>query len=445
MNRPMPPIAPPNAQDLRVKKNDDVIKQVRRYKLITPLFGGGVEPGVNDDVTLISGKAIRGHLRFWWRATRGGQFDGDLRKMKEAEDVIWGAASTKGHSRPSQVQIAIEVLTDEKGESGSPLTLPRAYDYVTFPLDDKPSKKVRDDIGFLLTIKFRQDQRMDVEAALWAWETFGGIGARTRRGFGSLKLVELKENDKSLPVARPKTVNDVRKWIDEKLKDFQVQGKWHDEVPHLATKPSTVWLKITEAKSQKKQPKNRFRSDQEKENPPSPADVWKYLIGKLKDFRQARFDKQAFLEGRGKVRNDHGISRWPEANEIRCRLDTPAKIVDDSTPSKFPRASFGLPINFHLAHDEDEPNVILQSQNSQRRASPLILKLLTCLDEKTVGLALLIEPVSLPPGDLKLEGVPEKRTTVTRDSTELTLAEAMQIEPLHNQRDVLQAFLSTIR
>src|SRR4051794_27912637 len=98
-----PTIAPPVTENLAVKKNDDIIKQVRRYKLITPLFGGGVEPGVNDDVTLISGKAIRGHLRFWWRATRGGQFAGDLKKMKEIEDMIWGAASTKDNPCPSQV------------------------------------------------------------------------------------------------------------------------------------------------------------------------------------------------------------------------------------------------------------------------------------------------------------------------------------------------------
>ena len=427
MSKREPNITPPAVDQIKLRQDDNITKQVRKYKLITPLFGGGVEPGVNDEMTPISGKAIRGHLRFWWRATRGGQFDGSLEKMKEIEDLIWGAASTKDKPRPSLVQIEVESLINNGGRIGSPITLPRAYSYVTFPLDDKPSKEVRDDIEFLLTIKFRQDKRIEVEAALWAWETFGGTGARTRRGFGALKLIELKENDEARSVDRPATVNEVRKWIDAKLKDFSVKGKWHDEVPHLAIKPSPVWLKIT------------------KKNSPSPAEIWKYLIGKLKEFRQARFNKEAFLEGEGKVKNDYGISRWPEANEIRRRLNTPAKIIDDSTPSKFPRANFGLPINFHLAHDKDEPTVILQGQNSQRRASPLILKLLTCLDEKTVGLALLIEPVSLPPGDLKLEGVPEGRAIVTRDLTELTISEALQIEPLHNERHVLQAFLSTIQ
>src|SRR5437763_7643730 len=96
-------------------KGNVIIKQERKYELITPLFGGGVEPGVNDDLTPISGKAIRGHLRFWWRATRGGQFgggEGGLRKMKETEAIIWGAASTPDKPSPSQVQIEVcETLT----------------------------------------------------------------------------------------------------------------------------------------------------------------------------------------------------------------------------------------------------------------------------------------------------------------------------------------------
>lgn len=40
-------------------------------EVITPLFGGGVEVGVNDPVTLICPSSIRGLLRFWWRATLG--------------------------------------------------------------------------------------------------------------------------------------------------------------------------------------------------------------------------------------------------------------------------------------------------------------------------------------------------------------------------------------
>jgi len=33
-------------------------------QVITPIFGGGTEAGVNDPVTLIRPSSIRGHLRF---------------------------------------------------------------------------------------------------------------------------------------------------------------------------------------------------------------------------------------------------------------------------------------------------------------------------------------------------------------------------------------------
>src|SRR5579862_2869390 len=53
-------------------------------KVVTPLFGGGVDPGENDPHTLIRGTAIRGHLRFWWRATRGARFK-DAGELAEEE------------------------------------------------------------------------------------------------------------------------------------------------------------------------------------------------------------------------------------------------------------------------------------------------------------------------------------------------------------------------
>ena len=66
---------------LEKRPRADLIVQERTYKLITPLYGGGVEAGKTDSVTPIRGTEIRGQLRFWWRAMRGGQFNGDLQTM----------------------------------------------------------------------------------------------------------------------------------------------------------------------------------------------------------------------------------------------------------------------------------------------------------------------------------------------------------------------------
>src|SRR5258707_1039102 len=115
------------------KANDGIIIQEREYELITPLFGGGVEKQVADPVTLIRGTEIRGHLRFWWRACRGGQFGGDLAKMKEAEDNLLGKANKKneaGLSLDNTVQIVVETLHE-----GS---LVQTYDNSWRPIRNSP-------------------------------------------------------------------------------------------------------------------------------------------------------------------------------------------------------------------------------------------------------------------------------------------------------------------
>src|SRR5437660_9789816 len=108
--RKRPTIEPPQAL---TDRDLDLIEQVREYRLITPLYGGGVTPGEADPVTTIRATEIRGHLRFWWRATRGGQFGNDRKAMKSKEDEIWGKAYKKGDpivSQDTMIQILVESL-----------------------------------------------------------------------------------------------------------------------------------------------------------------------------------------------------------------------------------------------------------------------------------------------------------------------------------------------
>ena len=94
----------------------EVIVQTRQYRLVTPLFGGGATAGANDPDYLIRGTEIRGQLRFWWRAIRGGQpaFQGSLIKMKAREDEIWGAASNT-KQQDDGMQRASESTTRQDG------------------------------------------------------------------------------------------------------------------------------------------------------------------------------------------------------------------------------------------------------------------------------------------------------------------------------------------
>ncbi|KPL80188.1 type III-B CRISPR module RAMP protein Cmr1 [Herpetosiphon geysericola] len=102
------------------------ITKTRSYKLITPLFGGGVEAGLNDPLTPIRASGIRGQLRFWWRAIRGGGYSSvdDLR-AKEAE--IWGSAGTSSTSEKKKVNQDSSNLVDDQNQENNKLKKYHSY------------------------------------------------------------------------------------------------------------------------------------------------------------------------------------------------------------------------------------------------------------------------------------------------------------------------------
>ncbi|HEU5378624.1 MAG TPA: type III-B CRISPR module RAMP protein Cmr1 [Ktedonobacteraceae bacterium] len=431
-----------------------VITQTRTYKLITPLFGGGVEPGVNDPVTLIRGTEIRGQLRFWWRAIRGGQFNGDLAAMKKREDEIWGAASNtetqkeRGHNEEAEeveektwygpVQIEIEVEPQHKGEPVKPFKIVpkkggyRANpdhgipDYAAFPLrpndDDLKQKGANTPVAdlqqyttFHLKMIFLEDWAKEVSAALWAWETFGGVGARTRRGFGALQRLDLAPDDVPLADSREAEI-----WLKKKLECWYVAGTFPQNVPHIG-------------------PDMRFCFARQVD---TPMVAWKKAIDKLKQFRQIPHGRDS-------------RSKWPEAETIRDLTEyRHQKFGSLHHPHKFPRAIFGLPIVFHFKDEDknkrsprkdfDPPEMILQGaeERQDRWSSPLILRPLVCQNGKALSMACILDGVELPKrmvlkpaqGTGQTYEIAVSQTRLTRDETSI-------LPILNGHTNVLQAFL----
>jgi CRISPR-associated protein Cmr1 len=339
--------------------------------------------------------------------------------MKRAEDELWGAAGAEKPS-PSQVQIRLEITN--RGQSEQPFatrTRPspdwRDLAYAAFPLqgdDKKPPGKVGVGVAFTLTLTFPQKQQAEVEAALWAWETFGGIGARTRRGFGALRLVQVGDR----PVRLPKT-GEVEAWVREGLRRHVVDGEWPAGVPHLSRNWYNLEVKVT---------KNRQ----------TPKAAWTYLIRCLKKFRQAR-------------NSGVGRSRWPEPDAIRRLTGRRSAKHNQALLAidKFPRAAFGLPVVFHFKDSGDPQDTILQGEDYDRLASPLILRPLACADG-AVGLAIVLEGTGvaeLPKNlVLKEKGMPGASGKSWPVTAALDKAGAQKIKPLNGDPDVLRAFLRTL-
>jgi CRISPR-associated protein Cmr1 len=454
----------PLTDNIDVKKDDNIIKQVRRYKLITPLFGGGVEAGVNDDITPISGKAIRGHLRFWWRATRGGQFN-KLNLLLDFESQLFGAASDEkdkkiNSEKKYSVKVDIEVTNKgredcpyevKNNRNGVPQTKQRrgtiVPSYASFPLqpstsdrdyrDGMKTKGVKVGVEFTLTISFPLKHREHIEAALWAWETFGGVGARTRRGFGALRLESI--DGKNVP--RPDTLSklsQVKTAIDDQLKKYIVEGEWIEHISHLSQE--TVY-EVTP-----------FNED--------PLVCWKGLIEKLNRFRQQRNPPRIERIGNREIEIP-GRSKWNEPEAIREITDQRLLKHQPINPNfiKFPRAAFGLPIAFQFKdrdknnpfnNNKDPRKTLLKLAESERLASPLILRPLAVSRTQFVGIALILEGTLLPDDmQLVLRNDEDRDKNTIRDGLKAGLEddEAKQImksdnrTPLLTDTDVLNAFL----
>jgi CRISPR type III-B/RAMP module RAMP protein Cmr1 len=144
-------------------------------KTVTPLFLAGAD-GATPELRPAS---FRGVLRFWLRALLGGALGDDLRAIKMAEASVFG--STDGASA-----VALRVLTDAKrlGHRGHR------------PLPHNPSKSFRFegwDSGqsFTLHMSTRPGVLSFPDGAIASLALMiglGGLGRRSRRGFGSLQV-----------------------------------------------------------------------------------------------------------------------------------------------------------------------------------------------------------------------------------------------------------------
>jgi len=356
------PARPENTQPMAEK-----LKLEYAIKTITPIFGGGVDPGKSDPVSVVRVPAIRGHLRFWWRAVRGSQSGLTVSALRKREAEIWGSASV-----PSAVVVEVKVTNPGKSvdwahyapnaRGTEVLQVHDGYPgYALFPFqrnlqEDKPLDKALSGVTFNLTIWAPAVLKPDIEAAVWAWLNFGGIGARTRRGCGALFCQELAPATASPAV--------LRSWFNNRLAGYQPNPAGTDlKWPTLRLPP------LAHPASQ------------------TPMAAWVRAVEAMGNYRQ----KPGTGRNRG-TRSQFGRSFWPEPDSFRSlaprcahRDHKTSFTIDPALPPLFPRALFGLPIIFQMKSDpafgpviELNPAVPGDREGDwkplKRMASPLVLR-----------------------------------------------------------------------
>lgn len=365
----------PTAKPRAVRSGPELTEIPVRLEVVTPILGGGHQTRAIDKVDVIRAPSVRGHLRFWWRALYASQCS-SAKELYQRESALWGRAATDDGGRS-----AVEIRVDVEGNGGAiddsdinlqqtpgayalwPARAERRQGQVVKP----PAPRREPGTQFQLTLRVAATAEVEVKNALRAWILFGGYGGRTRRGLGSLKVVD--DASTWLPSAATRAALTALFGFDI----FAAPTKAPGDVPWLGGAAIQIG-----------------RGNQNAQT------VWTTALDWLKEFRQGTTGQQgdrAREPGTDKAQPQRpSISNWPEADKIRrIKNKTNAHAPRHNATAAWPRAGFGLPIIGQFqkmgrnSKRYDEPDGFelrwrVGNVEHDRLASPLIVKALPLAD-----------------------------------------------------------------
>ena len=364
-----------------------------QVELVTPCFLGGAD---NKEVAEWRAASIRGQLRWWFRAVAGGELGDDPRKVKAAEEQVFGSTELRSalRIRTTSLSPPLKVVDDRLGahrpmreedlarawgltpkDESWQATLRRLtvrnskgdpvpsdpFSYLGFGCVDhkgnlaRPMIPAHQKASFEIVwnerawMKVAPEPRAIFTKAVWAWLNLGGIGAKSRNGFGSLRCAAADDPARDLlgdePHPSPASVDAFR----------QALSSLHSFGTAAGTRSPATWSHFTSA--------SRIlvgaRASDCWEDALSLAGAW--LIAFRRRYG-ADYDDREY-GGRSVTGRDYA---W--GLHHRTRQDNP--------PRHFPdRAGFGLPLPFGKVAETVlwELDDRRGTPRDSRRASPLLL------------------------------------------------------------------------
>ena len=201
------------------------------YRVVTPLFCAGADHR-RAEIRLPSFKGV---LRFWWRALAWSRLHGDLKKIQQEEDTLFGSADAGQSSVLMHLALASDsqmvskdtVLTVSETNRQVVGDGVRYLGYgVMEAFDGRITKAGRLsraclNAPFEFTVQMRgrdlTNQQMDsLNDSLIALGILGGMGSKNRKGYGSLAIRSLHVNGEELRSV-PHSIND----LCDAIKAFQ--------------------------------------------------------------------------------------------------------------------------------------------------------------------------------------------------------------------------------
>lgn len=175
------------------------------YRIVTPMFCGGA--GQEAGLRLSS---FKGALRFWWRTLQWGKVRDEKELWTKEADLFGSSDQEFGQSK-----VRIRLVSSE------PSPLPRCGNNLGTGLNGAyylgygvmnirgEFERARQPIaGGTFTVELRcgpnsdPDKLEEIKAALILLGTVGGLGSKSRKGYGSLTLTHLNMNNSAIDLSK---------------------------------------------------------------------------------------------------------------------------------------------------------------------------------------------------------------------------------------------------
>lgn len=321
-----------------------------KFRIVTPLFMSGSEQSQAE----LREASIKGVLRFWWRALSLGKLK-SIVEVKKREALIFGSSETGQSNAQLMLSLPEKTETIEKGRileyDRGGVVGPGARYLGYGVIEAFGSAKKRTKAGEVirpcfkapvnggLRILFKKGTSGDdikmVEAALIAMGLFGGIGSRSRKGYGSFNLLDLQRNDETL-FSAPADIQDLKAKIMNLFKKYEIIA--NNGRPEYTAYSTETRIDIIDAE---KDPLRLLNS-----------------IGEAMQMYRSwgKDNKVNGIDAEKRFKDDHDVARQAIGQKVNKH---PRRVV------------FGLPHNYFFSSIREKVDVSPERQ--ERRASPLFI------------------------------------------------------------------------
>ncbi len=349
------------------------------YRVVTPMFCAGADAKRPE----LRAASFKGVLRYWWRALAWSRFDGNLEDIKRQEDELFGSAVV-GRSR-----VAMHLARVRAGARKAPASDPQPFSYgdvltvggtgrtvghgarylgygVMEAFESRKRKKKAGQLTraclrapFDFTVRMRgrdlnSDQLASLRDALVALGTLGGMGAKSRKGYGSLVIRSLQVNGD--PSTCPRSLDDLRTTV-------------------AAFRPKDGAAGLPEFTAFSKRTRHVLLTSKKRE----PLELLDLVGRELVRFRSWGRNGKIFgdIEAERNFRPDHDMmkGRPPRRQSGPRSGPRPVSGLRRTEGAHPERIAFGLPHNYGRSPNQQ---VGPWDRNLDRRASPLFIHIHEC-------------------------------------------------------------------